>query len=308
MRLSKVFQKELPFLFAIPALIWQGLFLYLPLLVLFFYSLIKHSDTTNFVYFTFSSYLQVINGIYLKVIINSFLLALITAFVCLIIAYPVAFFLATKVKKRYRTFLLVSLILPSWTNLIVQVYAWFFLLEKNSFLVKVLRKIGILGYSSSLLNNYFSMLVGTVYCWLPFMILPIYAVLEKMDKSLLEASADLGANRFQTFKNVVLPISFNGIAAGFLLVFIPVFGEFVIPILLGGGKKIFWGSVIVEKFLLLRDWKVGSAFAMIGVLLPITLILLFIVIYKLLNYFSNQKKQMFSVDLAYKNHGGIVNG
>ena len=115
-----------------------------------------------------------------------------------------------------------------------------------------------------------------------------------MDKKLLEASADLGANRFETLKNVILPITMPGIIVGFLLVFIPVFGEFAIPILLGGGKIAFWGNVLVERFLFLRDWKLGSAFAIIGIILPVLIIFLFFLIYKLMiNVKRNLKRWRF---------------
>src|SRR5439155_26465819 len=124
--------------------------------------------------------------------------------------------------------------LPSWTSLIVQIYAWFFLLEKNGFISRTLQQLGIISPSFHLLNNYFSILLGMVSCYLPFMILPLYAVLEKMDKRYLEASADLGADRYETFKRVVFPLSLPGVYAGLLLVFIPSFGEFAIPTLLGG--------------------------------------------------------------------------
>jgi len=289
--LQFIFKEELPFLFACPALLWQILFLYLPLLMLFFYSITVYSHVTNFIYFTFSYYYQILDLTYLKIILNSVILAFSTALICLIIAYPVAYFLALKVSKKYRTFLLVSLILPSWTNLIVQIYAWFFLLGKNVFFSQLLYKIGLISEQTHLLNNYFSIMVGTVYCWIPFMILPIYAVLDRMDKSLLEASSDLGASRFETFRRIVFPLSFPGVLAGYLLVFIPVFGEFAIPVLLGGGKKIFWGNVIVEKFLLLRDWKAGSAFATMGVLLGALVILFIFFIYRIIKLINKRSLQ-----------------
>ncbi|MFH1644624.1 MAG: ABC transporter permease [bacterium] len=277
---KNILKKEMPFLFACPAILWQFLFLYIPLFILFFYSFIFFSPTKKAVYFTIKYYSKIFELTYLQVIFNSFLLAFLTSVICLFIAYPIAYFLVIKVEKKYKTFLLVSLILPSWTSLIVQIYAWFFLLENNIF-VFWLKKIGLIPEGLSFINNYFSILIGTVYCWLPFMILPIYAVLDRMDKNLLEASADLGASRFETLKRVVLPISVPGILAGSALVFIPVFGEFAIPILLGGGKIAFWGNIIVEKFLFLKDWKLGSAFAFTGVMLPLFIIFTIFYFYKI---------------------------
>lgn len=279
-KIKEILKKEMPLVFACPAILWQFLFLYIPLFVLFLYSFVSFSPAKKAVYFTAKYYLKIFNLAYLKVLFNSFLLAFLTSIICLLIAYPIAYFLAMKVEKRYKTLLLVLLILPSWTSLIVQIYAWFFLLENNVFGF-LLKKIGLISQGVSFINNYFSILVGTVYCWLPFMILPIYAVLDRMDKRLLEASADLGASRFETLKRVVLPISIPGILAGSALVFIPVFGEFAIPILLGGGKMAFWGSIIVEKFLFLKDWKLGSAFAFAGVMLPVLILFALFYFYKI---------------------------
>jgi ABC-type spermidine/putrescine transport system permease subunit I len=146
-----------------------------------------------------------------------------------------------------------------------------FLLQKKGFLSIVLEFIGVIGPNTHLLNNYFSILIGMIYCFLPFMILPIYAMLERMDKDLIEASADLGASQFNTFRRVILPISFPGVTAGFLLVFICAFGEFAIPDLLGGSKTMFWGSVIVDKFLYFRDWQVGSALTALGIFVLVSL-------------------------------------
>ncbi|MFC1894478.1 ABC transporter permease [Candidatus Dependentiae bacterium] len=263
--IRKIVREELPFIFACPAILWQMFFVFLPLTVLFFYSLWLPSKVTKVLKFSFIFYYQVLNSLYFRIILNSFVLAGLTAVICLFISYPVAYFFAMKIKKM-KTFFLFSLILPSWTSFIVQIYAWFFLLQKDSFICKILSKLGIISKNSHLLNNYFAVIIGMVYCFLPFMILPIYTVLEKMDKKLLEASADLGANQFQTFRRVILPISFPGIVAGFLLVFIPAFGEFAVPDLLGGGKIVLWGSMIVEKFLFTKNWQSGAALTAIGIM------------------------------------------
>jgi spermidine/putrescine transport system permease protein len=271
--LSAIFAEEMPLLFACPALLWQVIFLYMPLFFLMIYSVLDSSFAAYSISFTFKHYVQIFNSIYFKIILHSFLLAATTACICFLIGYPVAYFLAMKVRKKFRTFFLFSLMLPSWTSLIVQIYAWFFLLEKNGFLSQTLYRLGILPESVHLLNNYFSILVGMVSCFLPFMILPIYAVLEKMDKRCLEASADLGANRMETFRRVVFPLSLPGVYAGLMLVFIPSFGEFAIPTLLGGAKHVFWGNLIVDKFLMSRDWRAGSALTTVGILLPTLLIM-----------------------------------
>ncbi len=276
--INRILHEEFPFLFAVPALFWQIFFLYVPLTVIVFFSFVNYSEFYGLLGFTFSHYLRVFKLIYVKVIFNSLSLAFFTSIICFLVGYPLAYFLAFKV-KRFKTLFLFLLILPSWSNLIVEVYAWYFLLEKRGLISKLLYYARIISTPTHMINNYFAVLLGMVYCFLPFMVLPIYIVLERMDRSLFEASADLGANAFNTFKRVVFPISLPGVSAGFLLVFVPAFGEFVIPLILGGGKEAFWGTVIVDKFLLLREWGAGFAFASMGILF---LILFFLFVYVLL--------------------------
>lgn len=283
--IKRFFSYDMPFVFVAPALIWQFLFIYIPLAVLLLNSFL---DFNSNLLFSFSVYKPILNSLYFRVILNSFILALITSIVCLIIAYPVAYFISMKVRK-YKSLFLFSLILPSWTSFIVQVYAWFFLLKKGGTLSVLLQKIGLLSGSGHLLNNYFAIQLGMAYCFLPFMILPIYTVLEKMDNSLIEASSDLGANKFQTFKRVIFPVSMPGVIAGFLLVFVPAFGEFAVPDLLGGGKKIYWGSVIVDKFLVSRDWKSGAALTIIGILILILIVLVSSLLFK---FFNKKRKNI----------------
>lgn len=286
---KRIFSEELPFLCACPALIWQIFFLFFPFIVLALYSFFEYSYLGAEYKFSLVYYQEVFQSHYFKAIVNSTILAFIVMVLCFIVAYPIAFFLAIRVPKKYRTLLLFLLILPSWTSIVVQVYAWFFLLEKNGLFAQVLYKLGIISESYHLLNKYFSILVGMISTYLPFMVLPIYATLEKMDKKLLEASADLGANKFETFKRVVWPLSLPGVYAGLLLVFIPSFGEFAIPTLLGGSKFVFWGSVIVDRFLRSRDWQFGAALAILGVVIPALLIWLSYLIKALIIKFSSLK-------------------
>jgi spermidine/putrescine transport system permease protein len=259
-----IVREEYPFFFAAPALLWQILFLCFPLVVIAGFSFLDFSQDVWWKAFTFDHYVRVLRPVYLKVILNSFFLAIATTFITFIIAYPVAYFLAFKVKNG-RTLLLFGIILPSWTNIIVQVYSWFFLLAKNGLVGRAVYNLGIVSQPTSLLNSFFSTMVGMVYCFLPFMVLPIYAVLERVDTRLFEASADLGAPWFETFKRVIFPLSLPGVYVGLMLVGIPAFGEFAIPTLMGGSKNAYWGSVIVQKFLILRDWASGFALAMLGI-------------------------------------------
>jgi spermidine/putrescine transport system permease protein len=279
---KRILVRETPFLLFSPALIWQVVFLYLPIFILFIYSFCSFSSIDNSFVFTFEYYRKALTYAYFKIILNSFVMALGTAGLCLIISFPVAYFLSLKVSSWFRSILIFSLILPSWTSLIVQIYSWFFLLDKNSFLSYIIYKIGITNQPMHLLNNYYSMLIGMVFIYLPFMILPIYSVMERMDESILEASADLGASRFETLKRIIWPMSRPGIYVGFLLVFVSAFGEFAVPILLGGSKYAFWGNLIVDKFLVFHDWKTGASLAIIGMLFPIVIYVFSLFTFKLI--------------------------
>ena len=266
------FTKELPFFFVAPALLWQVLFLYVPLAILFLYSVIAYFPSLEQYALTAEFYEEILQLSSLRVIGNSFLLAIETTIICFLLAYPLAYFLVFKV-RRFRTLGLLLVILPSWTSFIVQIYAWFFLLKKGGVISQILFYTGIISKPVHLLNNHFAMLVGMVYCYLPFMVLPIYAVLEKIDRRLIEASADLGATRWMTIQKIIFPLSLRGLGAGMFLVFIPAFGEFAIPTFLGGSKKLYWGNVIVAKFLEYRDWHSGAAAAYSSVLFPALFVL-----------------------------------
>ncbi|MBX9831256.1 ABC transporter permease [Candidatus Babeliales bacterium] len=271
-RLRGLIAEEFSFFLSCPVLLWQLFFLYLPLALLVLYSFCDYSESTHTFTFTLKYYRDIFSAIYFRVFLNSLSVALATTVVSFFIAYPVAYFLALKVRKNFRTILLFSLILPSWTSLIVQIYAWMFLLDKNSFLNQFLYWTGLLSPSVNLTNSYFSVIVGMVSVYLPFMILPIFTVLERMDKRLLEAAADLGAGRFDTLRRVIFPQSLPGVYAGFVLVFLPSFGEFAVPTLLGGGKTIFLGNIIVNNFLISRDWRAGAALALVMVSFPVSML------------------------------------
>lgn len=288
---KRLVREEFPFVCAAPALIWELFFLYLPVVVLLWYSIVDYGNPyLPTITLTLSHYADLCNPLYFKVLANSFLLAALTAIICLLIAYPVAYFVAFKV-KRLRMLFMFFLILPSWTSLIVQIYAWFSLLEKRGFLNELLLGSGLITKRIHMLNNKFAIMVGMVYCFLPFMTLPLYAVLEKMDKKLLEASADLGANRFETLRRIVFPLSLPGVAAGMLLVFVPAFGEFAIPELLGGAKQALWGSLIVSKFVSSRDMHSGAALACLGVVFVLGAMAFCYAAYRLFSIMSKNLSQ-----------------
>jgi len=253
--------RELSFVFSVPAVLWQVLFLYFPLVILIYASL-------------YQSYLIFFDMIYVRIIARSLLLAGGSALLCLLLAYPVAYFLALKV-KRGKNILLFLLTLPFWTNFLIQIYAWFFLLDRNGLINVLLKTVGLISEPLYLLNNQFSIFLVMVYCYFPFMIMPLYSILHKMDVTLLESSMDLGATRWQTFRNITLPLSITGIKTGVLLVFVPAFGEFVIPALVGGSKYMLVGSLISYYFLVVRDSSLGSAFTVVSGMILLGCALLF---------------------------------
>jgi spermidine/putrescine transport system permease protein len=218
-----------------------------------------HLDLTaeNYVRF-FSDFL------YTQLFIKSFAYAAITTLVCLVIAYPLSMLIARS-PKRHRDLLVLLVILPFWSNFLIRVYAWMIILGPQSVFVRALNHlIGFFGFEPvSLLFTPFAVIVGLVYVHLPFMVLPLYANLEKHDPALLDAAQDLGANAWQRFWRVTFPLSLPGVYAGAALVFIPALGIFAIPDILGGTEGIMIGNVIKQQFLDTRDWPFGSVLSMV---------------------------------------------
>lgn len=252
--------QELPFFFSVPALLWQFIFFYIPLLFLVYLSF------TN-VY----NYGILFDPAYLRILMRSLLLAFVNASLCLLCAYPIAYFIAIRA-RRLKNILLFFLLLPFFSGLLILIYAWFFVLEKTGLVNMLLLHMGIISKPLTLLNNTGAIYIVMLYCYLPFMIMPIYAVLEKLDRRLLDASADLGASGWITTLRVTLPLSMSGIRTGFFLVFVPSFGEFVIPELVGGAKQFFIGSLISHFFLEAHDSIKGATITCISGLLLIGII------------------------------------
>ena len=197
---------------------------------------------------------------YLVAYWNAIKLALLTTILTLLIGYPIAYNIA-RADDSTRNTLLMLVMIPFWTSFLLRVYAWIGILKTNGLINNVLLASGIISTPLPLLNNTFSVVLALVYSYLPFMILPLYATLERMDLSLLEAAADLGCRPFRAFLAVTLPLSLPGIAAGCLLVFIPMVGEFVIPDLLGGPDTLMIGKVLWDEFFTNRDWPAAAAVA-----------------------------------------------
>lgn len=257
-----------------PALSFLVLFFVLPLLLVLIYSFLERGTYGGVDWtFTLSSYQRLTRGVYWGILGRSCWLAFLTTVVCLLVGYPMAFFIATRLQP-WRRILLLLVIIPFWTNFLVRTYAWMVLLRSEGVINTFLQHLNIIKEPLELLFTPFAVSLGLIYCYLPFMILPLYATLEKFNFSLIEAAHDLGANDLKTFWRVVLPLSRRGIISGSLLVFIPSVGAFITPDLLGGAKTIMIGNVIQNQFLKSRDWPFGSALSilmMVAVLIPVVL-------------------------------------
>lgn len=213
------------------------------------------------------------DDLYVAAYLNSLLTAGIATLGCLLLGYPIAYGIA-RARPERRVFLLMLVILPFWTSFLIRVYAWIGLLQNNGLINAALMALGVIEDPLPLIATPFAVQIGLIYTYLPFMILPLYASLEKQDPSLLEAAADLGCRPWRAFLSVTLPLSLPGIVAGSLLVFVPATGEFVIPELLGGTDTLMIGSVLWSEFFSNRDWPVASSVAVALLVLLVGPILL----------------------------------
>lgn len=240
-----------------PAAAFFLLLLVLPLAVVVIYSFGERGAAGGYSpAFTFDNYLSLASRG--QAFLNTLMLAPLGTLICALVAFPLAYFLAVKASPQWRTMLLVLIIVPFWASQLLRIYAWLLILG-NRGIPSLLELLGI--EDVRLINTRFAVLLGMVYGYLPLMVFPIYVSLEKLDKRLLEASADLGAGSWATFRQVTLPMSIAGVATGSMLVFILLMGEFIIPALLGGGKVFFIGNALVDLFLQSRNWPFGAAIA-----------------------------------------------
>jgi len=257
--LKKLIRSETYFFLIIPATIWQIAFLVLPIIFVIILSLSSGQGAQLVQTFTLQNFYDIMHFSQFRIIFRSLLLASSTAIASLVLAYPVAYFLALKL-KRFKFLFLFLLSIPFLINVLVQVYAWFFILEKNGLINQVLVFLGLVKKPVNFLNSYFAIYLVMFHVYLPFMIMPLYSALEKIDMKLIEASYDLGASFYKTLRHIVIPLSMSGIKAGFFLVYVVSFGEYVIPSLLGGMKLFFVGTLISEYFFIGKDWHLGAAF------------------------------------------------
>ena len=284
---NKIFEKY----FILTPYFWLVLFFFIPLAIIFKISisvsewgmppyqdliLIENGFKINA---TIENYIYILTDFYyIGSFINSLFLAFISTFFCIIIGFPLAFYIATS-DIRLRNILLILVIIPFWSSFLLRVYAWKIILQNNGVLNLILLKLGIISEPLQLLYNQYAVVMGIVYTYLPLMILPLYGYLNKFDLNLIDASKDLGLNRIKTFFKVILPLSIPGIIAGSLLVFIPVVGEFIIPEMLGGSDRLYYGKILWEEFFVNRNWPGASALAFSGIVVLVLPIIIFQIIY-----------------------------
>lgn len=264
----------------IPALVWQFCLCIFPLLFIVIRSFVSF-QSENF--FTFLHYKKVFTVMHMKIVFSSLMIASMTSVFCLLLGFPLAYWLA-RYAGRLKSIFLFFLIIPFWTNLLILLYSWLFILERHGLLDSLLKKIGIIDTSLSLLYTLPAVLLVMIYCYVPFMVLPIFTALERIDGNLLEASSDLGATYWQTLSHLIIPLSWPGIRTGMFLVFVPVFGEFAIPLIIGGGKYMFVGNAIVHYILAAFDFSLGAAFTIVASVMLLIFLLVFLRCLKSLLY------------------------
>ena len=246
---------------ALPYIIWAVFMLVLPMGLIGLYSVMEHGNSIISFSFTLEHYVKFFTDPdFLLILWRSLLVAVKTTLICLLLGYPVAYFIA-KSKEKVQNALILCITLPMWINMLVRTYAWIGMLSEGGLIQKVLQIFGL--GNTDLLYTEGAVLLGMVYNFLPFMILQIQTSLSKMDNSLLEASADLGASPIQTFRRITLPLSLPGVINGITLVFLPAVSSFFIPKLLGGGRYFLIGNMIENQFITVGEWNFGSAISMI---------------------------------------------
>lgn len=245
---------------AMPYVFWSAVFIIVPLLLVAGYSISTKDPESGRIFFTLSNYQKFMDPLYLKVLWRSVRLAGEATLICLILGYPMAMILAKMPAKTQRIAALLF-VLPMWMNFLLRTYAWMFILGKNGIINKLLMLLHL--PTGNFLYNEGAVLLGMVYNFLPFMVLPIYTVLTKIDSSIVEAAEDLGANTMTVFKRIIVPLSVPGIISGITMVFMPAVSTFVISALLGGGQFMLVGNLVEQQFLYVNNWHLGSAISMI---------------------------------------------
>ena len=246
---------------ALPAVAWYAVFFLGPLAVLVLFSFSERVGFSQVAYnLNLENYADLVDPLYARVFVRTLQLAAVGTVLTLLIGFPLAYYLARY--AVHKTILLLLVIVPFWTSMLIRTYAWLIILDPGFAASDALRWIGVIGDDASILFTSEAVYIGVVYSYLPLMVLPVYAALERLDWSLVEAAQDLGDGPLTAFRRITLPLAAPGIVAGSLLVFIPLLGEYLNPVILGGDKTIYVGNLIGQQFLDSRDWPFGAAIAM----------------------------------------------
>ncbi len=273
MRLFRENSRAQGLLLISPTNIYLFILIVLPLILVTILSFLSRGTYGQVEFkFNLSNYVRLFDPLYAKVLVFSLLVGFGTTVICILVGYPLAYFIA-RAPARQRSLLLFLILLPFWTNFIIRIFAWMIILRSGGLLDSLLQWLHITQAPLNLLYSPTAVMIGMVYEFLPFMVLPLYTSLEKIENSLLEAAADLGAPPWKAFLRVTLPLSIPGMIAGTILTFIPAMGMFVVPDILGGAKTILIGNVIRNQFLTARDWPFGAAASMVLMLMTMVLTL-----------------------------------
>ena len=243
-----------------PYILWSFLLSVIPLVLIVLYSVTTGGNSLVNIQFTFDNFKKIAEPIYLQVFARSFKLGIITTGICLVVGYLLAYQI-TRFSEKVQGLLILAVTVPMWINTLLRTYAWISLLSDNGIINSILTAIGL--DPVTMMYTDFSVIIGLVCDLLPFMVIPIHTSLAKMDKSLIEASYDLGAHKWQTFWKVIFKMSIPGVINGITMVFLLAISTFVIPKLLGGGQYVLIGNLIEEQFVSVGDWNFGSAISLI---------------------------------------------
>jgi spermidine/putrescine transport system permease protein len=252
-----------------PSFLYLLLFLLIPLLLVVVLSFLTRGPYGNVVYeLNLNNYTRLLDALYMRILWYSIVTAALTTIFCILLGYPLAYYIA-RAPSNQKALLLFLILVPFWTNFIIRIYAWIMILRTEGLVNAILLNLGIIQVPLEILYTPTAVLIGMVYEFLPFMVLPLYTSLEKIEMAQLEAAADLGARPWRAFLRITLPLSLPGMVAGSILVFIPAMGMFVVPDLMGGAKTILVGNLIRNQFLTARDWPFGAAASMVLLLLTL---------------------------------------
>lgn len=258
-----------------PVVLWLGFFIVIPLVSVLVMSFCSLDEHYNVIFdFTLANYKGLFEANYVQVYVQSLLIALLTTLICIGLAYPFTFLIA-RTKSKRKTLLYMLVIIPFWTNSLIRIYGWRTFLGTNGGLNDILQTLHLISKPVEFLFNRGTTILGMVYCLFPFMVLPLYTSIEKLDMNLLEASSDLGAKKVQTFLHIILPLTASGIFSGSIMVFIPTLGYFFVSNILGGGNSDVIGNLIQRQFQSGNNWPFGAALSIILIVITLLLVKLY---------------------------------